>query len=137
MARCPICKTEQIGFNWTTTKSGKKWLQNASGEWHDCPMNKSKFGTTKERTPILKHTDYDFCHDCGRFIPKQETIDKYKLGGDNLERHVKTFHPNGEILDDIDYMAITDLEKEKVREAWNMPKIEKRYNLQGKKVTRV
>ena len=137
LARCPVCKSEIQGFFWTATKSGKKWLRNSNGEWHDCPMSNSSYGGKKERVRMLIDTDYDFCHDCGRFFIKKDTRDNLKLGGDTLEKHIEVWHPNGEILDDIDYMALSESEKEKVREKWNMPKSTKRYNLKGKFVERV
>ncbi len=137
MARCPICKTEQIGFNWTTTKSGKKWLKNSNGEWHDCPMSSSSFGGKKEKVRLLIDSDFDFCHDCGRFFIKESIRDELKIHGDTLEQHIEVWHPNGEILDDVDYMAISEVEREKLREEWNMPKTTKRYNLKGKYVERV
>ena len=46
------------------------------------------------------------------------------------------WHPNNEILDDIDFMVLSDEEKEKHRVGWNMPKINKKYILKNKLVSR-
>jgi hypothetical protein len=53
-----------------------------------------------------------------------------------LTEHLKVFHPNNEILDDIDFMVLSDEEKEKHRVGWNMPKINKKYILKNKLVSR-
>ena len=139
MARCPICKTEQHGYNWTATPKGKKWLKNAEGKWHDCPKTTSKYQSKPtSSTTRLVFNDYEFCELCGILVYKKETLEKHKqLGGTDLTKHLNMFHPNNEILDDIDFMVVTDEEKETVRSIWKMPKTDKKYISKNKFVSRV
>ena len=82
--------------------------------------------------------DYEFCELCGIHVYKKETLEKHKqLSGLNLTEHLKMFHPNNEILDDIDFMVISDEEKNKKRMEWKIPKINKKYILKNKLVLRV
>ena len=53
-----------------------------------------------------------------------------------MTEHLKVFHPNNEILDDIDFMVISDEEKNKKRMEWKMPKTNKKYILKNKFVSR-
>jgi len=140
LARCPVCKVEQIGYEWSATKTGKKWLKNAQDKWHDCPKStktyESKPTYSKYESYIkLTDKDFDFCELCAGFLHKQEVLKKYPtLHGYTLTEHLKMFHPNNEILDYIDFMVITDKEKEEVRKKWNWEKREKKYQLIGKKL---
>ena len=139
LARCPICKTEQYGYNWTATPKGKKWLKNSEGRWHDCPKTTSKY-QSKPTSSItrLVFNDYEFCELCGVLVYKKETLEKHKqLSGTDLTEHLNIFHPNNEILDDIDFMVISDEDKEKVRVDWDMPKTDKKYVSKNKFVSRV
>jgi len=137
LARCPICKTEQYGYNWVTTPKGKKWLKNTEGKWHDCPKTTSKYQSKPTSNTRLIFSDYEFCELCGIHVYKKETLEKHKyLGGTDLTKHLKMFHPNNEILDDIDFMVVTDEEKENVRAVWKMPKTDKKYVLKNKLVSR-
>jgi hypothetical protein len=137
LARCPICKTEQYGYNWTVTPKGKKWLKNKDGKWHDCPANKKTKSQTSSYLKLV-FNDYEFCELCGIHVYKKETLEKHKqLSGLNLTEHLKMFHPNNEILDDIDFMVISDEEKNKKRMEWKIPKINKKYILKNKLVLRV
>ena len=139
LARCPICKTEQYGYNWTATPKGKKWLKNSEGRWHDCPKTTSKYQSKPtSSTTRLVFNDYEFCELCGVLVYKKETLEKHKqLSGTDLTEHLKIFHPNNEILDDIDFMVISDEDKEKVRVDWDMPKTDKKYVSKNKFVSRV
>ena len=140
LARCPICKTEQYGYNWTATPKGKKWLKNAEGKWHDCPKTTSKYQSKSSFVTTVKlvYNDYEFCELCGVHVYKKETLEKHKqLGGTDLTEHLKIFHPNNEILDDIDFMVISDETKEKFRVDWGMPKTDKKYVSKNKFVSRV
>ena len=139
LARCPICKTEQYGYNWTATPKGKKWLKNSEGRWHDCPKTTSKY-QSKPTSSItrLVFNDYEFCELCGVLVYKKETLEKHKqLSGTDLTEHLNIFHPNNEILDNIDFMVISDEDKEKVRVDWDMPKTDKKYVSKNKFVSRV
>ena len=139
MARCPICKTEQYGYNWVTTPKGKKWLKNKEGNWHNCPNSTGKY-QSKNQKNFVKVTDkfFDFCELCSMFLFKESIKSQYpQFSGETLTEHLKTFHPNNEILDEIDFMVISDEEKEKMRMLWGMPKINKKYILKNKRVSRV
>lgn len=130
MAKCPICKNDIPGFNWVKTKKGKNWLQNNDGQWHDCPKSN---GGVKYKIVNLTNDDLDFCDMCGRFCIKPETFEKHpQLGGLTITEHVQQWHPNGEILDDIDFMVLTYKEKDKLRYQWVQPKRKKKYILDGK-----
>jgi len=130
MAKCPICKNDIPGFNWVKTKNGKNWLQNSEGQWHDCPKSSSE---SKFKRINLTNEDHDFCDMCGRMCIKEEVFEKYpQLGGQTLEEHVESWHPNGELLDDIDFMVLTDKQKDKLRYQWVQPKRKKKYVLDGK-----
>jgi hypothetical protein len=140
LARCPVCKVEQIGYEWTTTKTGKKWLKNAQGKWHDCPKSVKRY---ESRPTYSKHeefvkltaSDFEFCELCSGFLHKEEVLKKHpKINGITLTEHLKLFHPNNEILDDIDFMVLTDEEKERVRKKWNWKKREKKYQLINKRL---
>ena len=136
LAKCPICKIEQYGYNWVTTPKGKKWLKNAEGSWHNCPKNAGK----SSQKDFLKVTDkfFDFCELCSHLVYKESIKLQYpQLYGESLTEHLKIFHPNNEILDDIDFMVISDESKEKVRVDWNMPKTDKKYIVKNKFVYRV
>jgi hypothetical protein len=139
LARCPICKTEQYGYNWTATPKGKKWLKNSEGRWHDCPKTTSKYQSKPtSSTTRLVFNDYEFCELCGILVYKKETLEKHKqLGGMDLTEHLKTVHPNNEILDDVDFMVISDEDKEEFRIRCNLPKINKKYVSKNKIVSRV
>ena len=140
LARCPICKTEQYGYNWTATPKGKKWLKNSEGKWHDCPKTTSKYQSKSSFVTTVKlvYNDYELCELCGIHVYKKETLEKHKqLGGTDLTEHLKIFHPNNEILDEIDFMVISDESKEKFRVNWGMPKTDKKYISKNKFVSRV
>ena len=136
LARCPICKIEQYGYNWVTTPKGKKWLKNAEGSWHDCPKTKGKLN----QKDFLKVTYkfFDFCELCSHLVYKESIKLKYpQLYGESLTEHLDIFHPNNEILDDIDFMVISDEAKEKFRVDWGMPKTDKKYISKNKIVSRL
>ena len=138
MARCPICKTEQYGYNWVSTPKGKKWLKNAQGIWHNCPKSTGKYQSKKK--DFVKVTDkfFDFCELCSVLFFKESIKSQYpQFSGEILTEHLKRFHPNNEILDEIDFMVISDEEKEKVRVSWGMPKSNKKYISKNKFVSRV
>jgi len=139
LARCPICKTEQHGYNWTATPKGKKWLKNAQGTWHNCPKSTGKY-QSKNQKNFVKVTDkfFDFCELCSHLLFKESIKLQYpQFYGETLTEHLKIFHPNNEILDEIDFMVISDEEKEKVRVVWGMPKSNKKYISKNKIVSRV
>mgnify|MGYP000863839984 CR=1 FL=1 len=101
----PSCKFCNKPLVWTQPyKKGDRPCEK-NGTPHNCPNYKPKRGcddtqqyskwvkTTKddwERCPHCKGTNYGYC----------------RKGTDELEKHIKTFHPNGEVGYDDDFMAI-------------------------------
>jgi hypothetical protein len=73
LARCPVCKVEQIGYRWAKTKTGKKWLLNNEGKWHKC--EKPKAQETKKSfdpfQPIQTFPSYFSCGKCGNMIDNE------------------------------------------------------------------
>ena len=138
MAKCPVCKEFIDGYEWKPTKSGKKWLFSASGKGHDCPKSTSKFKSNEtyvKRIPLIDK-NFIFCNLCGNWLLNAEAHEKYpKLHYISMEVHIKTSHPNGEILDDIDFKAVSNNEKERIRIKWNQPKRTTPYKLIGKFVS--
>ena len=132
MAKCPACKIEQVGYNWKTTKNGKKWLSNNSGEWHTCQVNKDK---NVKSYFVLKAIDYMFCELCGKHLLNEKICKEHtNLTYTSMEKHKQMLHPNGEILDDIDFMVITDEAKKILRTKWKTPKRTIQYMQFGKRV---
>ncbi len=123
MAKCVVCKKWYDGYEWTITKTGKKWLYSIrDGKWHDCPLSKKTFDYGQKRIEYTKN-DYQFCNLCGRMVIKNEFLNKYpNINQITMEQHQKMFHPNGEILDDVDFMCLTEQQKQTYRSKVNKPK---------------
>ena len=139
LARCPICKTEQYGYNWVSTPKGKKWLKNIEGKWHDCPKSTGKYQSKKQKDFVkVTYKFFDFCELCSHLLFKESIKLQYpQFSGETLTEHLKIFHPNNEILDEIDFMVISDEDKEKLRLNWGMPKSNKKYISKNKIVSKV
>ena len=89
-----------------------------SGQSHEC----QEFGT-REKWVKLKTEDHDFCELCGRFPLKPEVFEKHpQLCGLTLTEHLKLWHPNGEILDDLDFRVMTDKDRDEFRIKYDVPK---------------
>ena len=120
MAKCPACKKDIFGYNWSITKNGKKWLRNAEGQWHDCPNSQRKTyeNTTGSLNGKFSQSDFVICKYCGHCLYKQHVFERYpQLVGvhKTLEQHIEAWHPNGEILDKYDFMCLSDENKNKLR----------------------
>jgi len=136
LAKCVVCKKEQLGYEWTQTKNGKKWLFNKQlGRWHDCPKStkSSEFMTKSGLNGKFTRDDYDFCEFCGKFMYKQSILEQYPSlsAHQNIQDHKAKWHPNGEIFDDVDFMALTEEDKEKKRIEWGRKKRESVYKMVG------
>lgn len=74
-----------------------------------------------------------FCDMCGKWFVNQ---DVYSINDvvnyTTIKEHCTQYHPNGEILDNIDDMVTSDQSKEQTRIDWNQPKRTKKYTLVGK-----
>lgn len=79
----------------------------------------------------FNRTNYDFCMYCGKLFFKQETLNEHPTLSHHhaLAQHKLLFHYNGEILDDIDFMVLSDDDKEKKRVEWGRPKRTMPYQL--------
>lgn len=127
-----------MGYEWTKTKTGKKWLfSKKEGRWHDCPLTSKNKNKSEDNLSLLgkfNKDDYDFCDLCSGFYFKESVFINYpQLVGihQTIQEHKNMWHPNGEILDFIDFMVITEKEKEKKRLEWDVPKRTKPYNKLG------
>lgn len=128
MAKCKYCDAP---LKWKKPYTAGDRPVELSGKEHDCPKFKGKGGYAKnEKWIVLKADDYEFCNMCARFCYKESTFEKYPMiKYVSLEEHIKLYHPNDEILDDIDFMVASDEEKERIRVKWGVPKRTKKYML--------
>jgi hypothetical protein len=138
MSTCPAC-TKDLGSNWvwSPTKKGKKWLKNTkSGEWHDCPKSTFKGKSNFQERKWIKATakDHEQCEFCGNWLYTREAhLEHPTWNYISMEDHVKMFHPNGEIMDEIDFKCVSDEEKEEFRRLFNMPKRTEKYQVVKRK----
>lgn len=145
MAKCPVCKEFINGYEWTVTKTGKKWLKSMNGQWHDCPKSTSKYtGKSKEKWFLLKAEDYIYCDMCGNWLLSPSTKEKHPdLHYISMDEHIKLQHPNNEILDRVDFIVpmlreVNDVReteeqaKDRIRKEWKMEKRNNVYVLKGK-----
>lgn len=108
-----------------------------SGEAHDCPKFAGKGGKYQGKSNWAKYDlttkSFDFCEFCGRQPYTEETFEKYPdLFGLTLEEHIEQYHPNGEILDWIDFKALTPETEKSMREKFNYPKRTGKFYLVNK-----
>lgn len=80
LAKCPICKKEQYGYQWTKTRSGKKWLMNSEGKWHSCEKTENEPKKQKYPNIFEKFTgivSYFSCGKCGNVCDTDEMFNSY------------------------------------------------------------
>lgn len=148
MAKCVVCKEFIVGFEWTPTKSGKKWLADKNGNWHDCPKSQSKFVRKSLFSTPLTAKDHEYCDMCDRWLITKECNERRpEIHYISREDHNEKFHPNGEILDDIDFIVPTMIDKDngeketiqesrmRIRKEWNHSGRTEKYKLNGKYVS--
>lgn len=126
MANCKYCN---IPLKWKKPYTAGDRPVELNDQPHNCP----KFGNGKKQnkvkwSPPLESGDLELCDMCGRWLITKKAHDKRpELHYVDMIEHIETFHPNGEILDDIDFMAITSEQKETFRLKTNTPKITTKY----------
>jgi hypothetical protein len=121
---CNKCGRDSLGWD-------KKYHE-ANGKWklepHKDAMNDWCIKPFVKRQPIYmgKSSDYVKCELClgnsGHCFVDDFFERHPEVAGKTLSEHKEMYHPNGEILDDIDFMVLTDEQKERVREIQNKPK---------------
>lgn len=104
-----------------------------NGKDHNCSDGDTS--GNKKWIVHLKPSDYVFCDMCGKtFIGVEAYNNNKSLNYIPMENHIKTFHPNGEILDEIDDAVKNDKEKENMRIELNQPKRTVKYTRKGKTI---
>ena len=70
-----------MGYEWTKTKTGKKWLfSKKEGRWHDCPLTSKNKNKSEDNLSLLgkfNKDDYDFCDLCSGFYFKESVFINY------------------------------------------------------------
>lgn len=101
-----------------------------SGNQHDCPeFGNGGFGKNDKWVKIIKK-DLEFCEYCDNWLLTKEAHEKYPLlNYTSREDHLRMFHPNGEILDWIDWRAIGDEQKDVFRLKHGIPKRSELYSI--------
>ena len=123
MGKCKNgCKTE---LKWILPyKAGDRPVE-LNGQPHNCPNwggGKKDF-SKKQKLVKLTSDNYERCKYCGRLIITVKTHEIYpSIHYVSMDDHISMFHPNGEILDDIDFQALSDEEKDEKRKMCNTPK---------------
>lgn len=133
MAKCKYCEAD---LKWLQPyKAGDRPVE-LSGNAHNCPKfsgsETKNFSKFEKRIPLIDK-DFDFCNMCARhFLTKASHIKYPSLYYTSLEYHKEKYHPNNEILDDIDFMVLSDEQKENIRVKWNKSNRTTKYELVGK-----
>lgn len=123
---CNKCGKSDLGWNKQAFKDTGKWKleahKDSNSDWCIKPYKKVV------RMYMGKKSDYVKCKLClgnsGHCFVDGFFERHPEVNGHTLSEHTAQWHPNGEILDDIDFMVISDEEKAKVRKLWNQPKIQ-------------
>jgi len=118
---CNKCKHKNLGWDYDFNKKTGKWkLENhkrSDGKWCNKPPENKFYKGKKE--------DYVKCELClgnSGHCYVDDFFDRHpEIHGHTISEHKAQWHPNGELLDDIDFMVISDEEKEKTRKLWNQP----------------
>ena len=135
MAKCKYC---DIPLKWKQPYTAGDRPTELNGKAHDCPKftgkNTSGFAKFEKRIQLV-YNDFEFCDMCARYFLTEKTHIKYpSLHYISMGFHKEKYHSSGEVLDDIDFMVITDEQKEKMRIMWNQPKRTTKYTLVGKRL---
>lgn len=113
---CNKCKAKGLGWDIEYNKKTGKWKlddhRRQDGKW--C----NKLSRQSQETK-MKKGDYEKCEFCtgnsGWVLTEQgrsRLVDRYSP---TMEEHISMFHPNNEILDDVDMMVMFTEEKEHLR----------------------
>ncbi len=75
---------------------------------------------TQTTTMVISDNDYEKCEFCtgntGWLLTQQGRERLITRDSDTMEEHIRKYHPNGEILDDLDMAVIFPEQRENVRE---------------------
>lgn len=119
----PKCKYCDLTLKWPPWTGKPQRPVEKSGNPHNCPKFKGSGNSnysTKTKWVKLTKEDYNKCELCPPELGwclTPETKKKYEqLVCNTLDEHLKLWHPNKERLDAVDFMAITDENKQKIRE---------------------
>lgn len=134
MAKCKYC---DIPLKWKTPyKKGDRPVE-LNGETHNCSNfsgGKNNY-SKKDKWTSMKAVESQFCDMCGKWwVTEEAQKENPSSNYITINEHINQYHPNGEILDNIDDMCISDKEKEETRIVWNQPKRTTKYRLDGKRV---
>jgi hypothetical protein len=122
---CNKCGKKNLGWDYDFNKKTGKWkLENhkrMDGKWCNKPPENKVQKTTS--------ADYAECELCLGNSGHCMSDDWCRRNPDHarattLSEHKARHHPNGEVLDEIDFMILTDEQKAKTRLVWNQPKPE-------------
>lgn len=113
---CNKCKKKGLGWDYEHNKKTGKWKledhRKKDGEW----CNKQ---SVKPHEAELKKGEIEKCKLCkgnsGWLLTEKGRKNHPKWVSATPEEHAMLFHPNNEILDDIDMMVISDSEKLAIR----------------------
>jgi len=115
---CNKCQAKGLGWDMEYNKKTGKWKlddhRRKDGKW--C----NKLSRQSQETK-MKKGDYEKCKFCtgnsGWLLSLQgrERLTE-RLPQDTMEEHVRKYHPNGEVLDDLDTAVIFSEQREYIRE---------------------
>lgn len=135
MANPPKCRECNMVLKWPKWTGKPQRPVEPTGQLHDCPMfggNKSYKG---EKWVNLKKEDLEMCEYCGRWLLTEKSHEKYpNVNYTSRIDHLQTLHPNGEILDSLDFIVISDVGREELRKKLNIPKPTKLYSTTSIKI---
>ena len=115
---CKKCGKKNLGWDMEFHRKQNKWkLENhkrVDGKWCNKPPESKILKLTKKN-----HESCELCTGNAGYCYTEETHRDYpQLKGLTLAQHKAVWHPNGEVLDDIDMMGITNDSKVKLRNEW-------------------
>ncbi len=116
MTTCNKCGKKDLSWNKEEFKNTGKWRliphRDSKKEWCIEPYKK------KVKMYMGNKKDYVKCELClgnsGHCFVDDFFERHPEVHGHTLSEHKATWHPNGEVLNDIDFMAINDEEKERL-----------------------
>lgn len=92
-----------------------------SGSPHNCSSfskGSEDYGGRKKLVKCTKDM-FNMCELCNRWLFTEEThIQHPQFHHVSMSKHMKMFHPNDEVLDDIDFKVMTDEQKNILRHSW-------------------
>ena len=113
---CNKCQAKGLGWDMEYNKKTGKWKlddhRRQDGKW--C----NKLSRQSQETK-MKKGDYEKCKfwtgNTGWLLTQQGRERLTDRDSDTMEEHIRKYHPNGEVLDDLDMAVIFPEQKEQVR----------------------